>query len=126
VAFPGEVNPAWRTRYAGQMTETLKILLESGTAVISDVFDSLALRPPVLDTSLFPVKGSGQGFAGPAYTIVGEAQEWTKGGDREKLAAIDSMTPGVVPVGPGRTSAASAASATCWQAPCRRAAAPAW
>jgi regulator of RNase E activity RraA len=83
------------------MTEMLKTLIESGTAVISDVFDSLALRPPVLDTSLFPLKGSGRGFAGPAYTIAGEARDWAAGGDREKLAAIDAMTPGIVPVWAG-------------------------
>jgi 4-hydroxy-4-methyl-2-oxoglutarate aldolase len=84
-----------------QMIETLKGLLEAGTAVVSDVFDSLGLRPPVLDTSLFSVKGPGYGFAGPAYTVVGESREWAQGGDREKLAAIDAMTPGVVPVWAG-------------------------
>ena len=84
------------------MTDTLKTLAAGGTAVISDVFDSLGLRPPVLDTSLFSTKGPGHSFAGPAYTITGEAREWAKGGDREKLAAIDGMTPGVVPVWAGR------------------------
>lgn len=83
------------------MSETLEILLAGGTAVISDVFDSLRLRPPVLDTSLFPVKGSGTSFAGPAYTITGESRDWATGGDRDKLAAIDAMTPGVVPVWAG-------------------------
>ena len=83
------------------MSDTLNTLAAAGTAVISDVFDSLGLRPPVLDTSFFPTKGPGQSFAGPAYTIAGEAREWTTGGDREKLAAIDGMTPGVVPVWAG-------------------------
>ena len=83
------------------MTDILETLAAAGTAVISDVFDSLGLRPPVLDTSLFPTQHPGQSFAGPAYTITGEAREWAKGGDREKLAAIDDMTPGVVPVWAG-------------------------
>lgn len=83
------------------MTESLKTLAAASTAVISDVFDSLGLRPPVLDTSLFPIRSSGQCFAGPAYTITGEAQAWTTGGDRDKLAAIDGMTPGVVAVWAG-------------------------
>lgn len=86
---------------ADVLNEELKPLLAAGTAVISDVFDALALRPPVLDTALFPTKGPGFGFAGPAYTITGVAHEWPKGGDREKLAAIDAMTPGVVPVWAG-------------------------
>ena len=83
------------------MDELLKQLLQCGTAVVSDVFDSLGVRPPVLDTALSPIKGSGDGFAGPAYTVIGESREWTKGGDREKLAAIDAMPPGVVPVWAG-------------------------
>lgn len=83
------------------MTDILKGLLDAGTAVVSDVFDSLGLRPPVLDTSLFPVKGPGHGFAGLAYTVVGESREWASGGDREKLVAIDSMPRGVVPVWAG-------------------------
>ena len=69
--------------------------------MVSDVFDSMGLRPPVLDTGLFAVKGPGNGFAGPAYTVVGESREWAKGGDREKLAAIDAMPGGVVPVWAG-------------------------
>lgn len=83
------------------MTNTLQTLLQAGTAVVSDVFDSLKLRPPVLDTSLSPIKGPGHAFAGPAYTITGRSEEWTTGGDREKLAAIDAMPPGVVPVWAG-------------------------
>jgi 4-hydroxy-4-methyl-2-oxoglutarate aldolase len=82
------------------MTEQLKILLQAGTAVISDVCDSIGIAPPVLDTELFAVKGFGHGFAGPAYTIAGESQKWT-GGDREKLAAIDAMPQGVVAVWAG-------------------------
>lgn len=83
------------------MPEMLTLLLDAGTAVISDVFDSLGLRPTPLDTALFPVRGTGTRFAGPAYTIVGESREWAEGGDREKLAAIDAMSPGVVPVWAG-------------------------
>lgn len=83
------------------MPEMLKLLLDAGTAVVSDVFDSLGLRPTPLDTALFAVKGPGNRFAGPAYTIVGESCEWVEGGDREKLAAIDAMSPGVVPVWAG-------------------------
>lgn len=83
------------------MSEALKGLLEAGTAVVSDVFDSLGLKPPVLDTALSQVKGAGQRFAGPAYTVMGESEEWTTGGDREKLGAIDAMPSGVVPVWAG-------------------------
>jgi regulator of RNase E activity RraA len=83
------------------MKQALETLTDAGTAVISDVFDSLGLRPPVLDTSLFPVKGPGHPFAGSAYTIAGESREWASGGDREKLAAIDAMPPGVVAVWAG-------------------------
>lgn len=83
------------------MTDILKGLREAGTAVISDVFDSLGLRPLALDTGLFAAKGPGHSFAGPAYTITGESRDWPKGGDREKLAAIDAMPAGVVPVWSG-------------------------
>lgn len=77
-------------------------LLRAGTAVISDVFDALGLAPPVLDTALFAVGGAGTAFAGPAYTIAGESARWSDGGgDRAKLAAIDAMPPGVVPVWAG-------------------------
>ena len=83
------------------MTDGFEGLLRAGTAVVSDVFDSLGLRPPVLDTGLFAVKGNGHGFVGPAYTVMGESREWKSGGDREKLAAIDAMPAGVVPVWAG-------------------------
>lgn len=83
------------------MEEQLRSLIAAGAAVISDAFDSLGLRPPVLDPALFPTRGPGHSFAGPAYTIVGESRDWTSGGDREKLAAIDAMPPGVVPVWAG-------------------------
>lgn len=79
----------------------LEQLLRAGTAVISDVFDSLGHLPPVLDTNLEPVKGLGTGFVGPAYTITGESQQWTGGGDRAKLAAIDEMPAGAVAVWAG-------------------------
>src|SRR3569833_3010733 len=83
------------------MDQSLTTMLAAGAAVISDVFDSLGLRPPVLDTALFPTRGVGHSFAGPAYTITGESREWTTGGAREKLAAIDAMPPGGVPVWAG-------------------------
>jgi len=76
-------------------------LLEAGTAVIADVFDSLGRLPPVLDNSLVPVKEGAAKFIGPAYTVSGESHLWSGGGDRSKLAAIDAMTPGVVPVWAG-------------------------
>ncbi len=84
-----------------RMDQLHKSLCAAGAAVISDVFDSLGLRPPVLDTALFPTRGTGHPFAGPAYTITGESRAWATGGDREKLAAIDAMPPGVVPVWAG-------------------------
>jgi regulator of RNase E activity RraA len=71
-------------------------LVSAGTAVISDVFDSLGLQPPVLDNSLIFV-GSPHAFAGPAYTITGESVNFS-GGDRKKLLAIDEMPAGIVSV----------------------------
>jgi regulator of RNase E activity RraA len=76
-------------------------LLDAGTAVIADVFDSFGRAPLVLDTNLFAVKGPGTRFIGPAYTVSGESQRWSGGGDRAKLGAIDAMPPGVVPVWAG-------------------------
>jgi 4-hydroxy-4-methyl-2-oxoglutarate aldolase len=76
------------------MQASLEALKAAGTAVISDVFDSLQRTPPVLDNSLRPI-GTATVFAGPAYTITGEPVSFT-GGDRAKLAAIDNMPPGVV------------------------------
>jgi 4-hydroxy-4-methyl-2-oxoglutarate aldolase len=72
----------------------LEILKAAGTAVISDVFDSLGILPPVLDNLLGSV-GEPLAYAGPAYTITGEAQAFT-GGDRLKLEAIDRMPAGIV------------------------------
>jgi hypothetical protein len=83
------------------MESSLKSLMEAGTAVISDVFDTMDLLPPILDNSLFPIPGPGVRFIGPAYTITGESHRWSGGGDRAKLAAIDAMVPGVVPVWAG-------------------------
>jgi 4-hydroxy-4-methyl-2-oxoglutarate aldolase len=76
------------------MQTSFESLKSAGTAVISDVFDSLHLVPPVLDNNLRPV-GLSSTFAGPAYTITGESKVF-KGGDRAKLLAIDSMPRGVV------------------------------
>lgn len=78
------------------MQNSLAILKAAGTAVIADVFDSLKRTPPVLDNQLRPIGGA-SAFAGPAYTITGESVAFT-GGDRVKLAAIDSMPAGVVAV----------------------------
>jgi 4-hydroxy-4-methyl-2-oxoglutarate aldolase len=77
-------------------SDTLNHLLNAGTAVISDVFDSFGEVPLSLDNSLHGVKTPGTKFAGPAYTVTGEAHEWKGGGDRMKLAAIDAMPKGVV------------------------------
>ena len=71
-------------------------LKAAGTAVISDVFDSLSLVPPALDNGLRPI-GSSVSFVGPAYTIAGESIIY-KGGDHAKLAAIDGMPAGVVSI----------------------------
>jgi len=76
------------------MHNNFETLTSAGTAVISDVFDSLHLLPPVLDNSLRPI-GVSRAFAGPAYTITGESIAF-EGGDRAKLAAIDNMPAGVV------------------------------
>jgi regulator of RNase E activity RraA len=78
------------------MQNSLSALKAAGTAVISDVFDSLQRTPPVLDNCLRPV-GPAKAFAGPAYTVTGETVRFT-GGDRAKLAAIDAMPEGVVAV----------------------------
>jgi regulator of RNase E activity RraA len=83
------------------MDVSLDTLLQAGTAVISDVFDAMDLLPPILDNSLFPIPGPGARFIGPAYTITGESHRWSGGGDRAKLAAIDAMEPGAVPVWAG-------------------------
>jgi hypothetical protein len=41
------------------MESSFDALLEAGTAVISDVFDTMDLLPPILDNSLFPIPGPG-------------------------------------------------------------------
>ena len=76
-------------------------LLEAGTAVIADAFDTLGRAPMVLDTNLFAVKGPGTRFIGPAYTVSGESHRWSGDGDRTKLCAIDAIPPGVVAVWAG-------------------------
>ncbi len=76
-------------------------LLNVGTAAISDVFDAMNLVPLVMDNS---VRFIGEGdcrFAGPAYTIKGESFQWSGGGDKAKLGAIDMMPEGVVAVWAG-------------------------
>ena len=76
------------------MDKRFEKLMAAGTAVISDVFDSMGILPPVLDNALRLV-GAKVAFAGPAYTITGREEKWV-GGDRAKLAAIDAMPKGVV------------------------------
>jgi len=83
------------------MGKTLQTLLEAGTAVIADVFDTMGQLPPVLDNALFPIPETGGCFIGPAYTVSGESHQDSVTGDRAKLAAIDEMSPGVVPVWAG-------------------------
>jgi 4-hydroxy-4-methyl-2-oxoglutarate aldolase len=83
------------------MDPILELLLKAGTAVIADVFDALGKLPPVLDTNLFAVAGPGTRFCGPAFTINGTSHSWSGAGDRAKLAAIDAMRPGVVPIWAG-------------------------
>jgi 4-hydroxy-4-methyl-2-oxoglutarate aldolase len=83
------------------MKNSFQSLMEAGTAVISDVFDKMGHLPPVLDNCLVPIPGPGIRFAGPAYTITGESHSWSGKGDRTKLAAIDAMLPGDVPVWAG-------------------------
>jgi 4-hydroxy-4-methyl-2-oxoglutarate aldolase len=79
------------------MTDTL---LEAGSAVIADVFDSIGRLPSVLVETIIPIKPDG-GFVGPAFTITGMSITSSESGDRAKLAAIDAMPPGVVPVWAG-------------------------
>jgi 4-hydroxy-4-methyl-2-oxoglutarate aldolase len=83
------------------MGKTLQTLLEAGTAVIADVFDTMGQLPPVLDNALFPIPETGIRFIGPAYTISGVSHQDSVTGDRAKLAAIDEMPPDVVPVWAG-------------------------
>jgi regulator of RNase E activity RraA len=83
------------------MKTSLKSLLQAGTAVIADVFDTMGHLPPILENSLFPIPGPGSRFIGPAYTITGESHSWSGKGDRAKLAAIDAMPAGVVAVWAG-------------------------
>jgi regulator of RNase E activity RraA len=76
------------------LNSAITSLKAAGTAVISDVFDSMKILPLILDNSLKPI-GDDAAFAGAAYTIMGESFEWS-GGDRTKLEAIDAMPNGVV------------------------------
>ncbi|MDW7712193.1 MAG: RraA family protein [Deferrisomatales bacterium] len=76
--------------------DTAEALRRSGTAVISDVFDNLGLTPPTLANDLWPTRGPGTSFAGPAYTVEGTSRLGPNRGDREKLQAIDDMPAGSV------------------------------
>ena len=75
---------------------TVETLRKAGTAVISDVFDNVGLVPLALATDLWPTRGPGVSFAGPAYTVAGESRLGANRGDRDKLQAIDDMVPGAV------------------------------
>lgn len=79
----------------------LRNLLDAGTSVIADVFDSMNHLPLVLDNDLFPITGPGTRFVGPSYTIAGAFQKWTGKIDRTKMAAIDEILPGAVAVWAG-------------------------
>ena len=83
------------------MQTALQTLLQAGTAVIADVFDTMGQLPPVLDNALYSIPETGIRFIGPAYTVSGESHQDPVTGDRAKLAAIDEMPPGVVPVWAG-------------------------
>jgi regulator of RNase E activity RraA len=78
----------------------LQLLLDAGTAVISDIFDSNGILPPVLSERFFAIQQATR-FVGPAFTILGASATFHGAGDREKLAAIDGMGQGVVPVWAG-------------------------
>lgn len=81
------------------MTSRLfEILKKAGTAVVSDVFDTLNVPPPTLSNDLWPTTGYGFCFAGPAYTLNGISRTSSQTGDKLKLQAIDDMTEGVVAV----------------------------
>src|SRR4051794_1981724 len=58
------------------------------------------MEPPVLSENLFAIQPATR-FAGPAYTILGASVTFHEAGDLEKLAAIDGMGHGVVPVWAG-------------------------
>jgi len=76
------------------MSTSVDVLVRAGTSVIADVMDSIGLVPTVLDNSVVPVNFAGRAFAGPAYTISGQTEPWSGGGDRAKLAAIRVRTEG--------------------------------
>jgi 4-hydroxy-4-methyl-2-oxoglutarate aldolase len=77
-----------------------QVLLDAGSAVVADVFDSLGRLPSVLVETIVPIRADA-GFVGPAFTITGEARVTAETGDRAKLEAIDAMPVGVVPVWAG-------------------------
>jgi regulator of RNase E activity RraA len=79
---------------------TWKTLLGAGTAVVADVFDSLGRTPAVLVETIDPITPD-EGFVGPAFTIGGEQVPSSSTGDRAKLAAIDEIPRGAVPVWAG-------------------------
>jgi 4-hydroxy-4-methyl-2-oxoglutarate aldolase len=77
-----------------------KTLLDAGSSVVADVFDSLGRLPSALVETIVPIRPD-EGFVGPAFTITGESRVSKDTGDRSKLEAIDAMPAGVVPVWAG-------------------------
>jgi 4-hydroxy-4-methyl-2-oxoglutarate aldolase len=84
-----------------RMNPTFCALLDAGTAVISDIFDTMNQMPLVLDNQILPITGENCRLVGPAYTITGETCYCVGGGDRPKLEAIDHMPEGVVAIWAG-------------------------
>jgi len=80
--------------------EDMQRILEAGTAVVSDVYDSLGLVPAVLSEEIAPLRAS-EKFVGPAFTVNGVQRISDERGDRAKLAAIDAMPEGAVAVWAG-------------------------
>jgi 4-hydroxy-4-methyl-2-oxoglutarate aldolase len=99
-----EVQPRKQELMTTPLTEAdAASLRAAGTAVIADVFDSIARRPAVLLETIVPIAPDA-GFVGPAFTVTGSSIPGTAAaetGDRRKLEAIDAMPAGAVPVWAG-------------------------
>ena len=101
------------------MTDIYQQLLGAGTAVVSDVFDTLGLVPPILDTSLFAVKGTGMGSRVlPILSLV----RITSGPEAATALSWERSTPcrlALLLCGPAMVSKASAVLEIYWPAPCK-------
>ncbi|MFH1844075.1 MAG: hypothetical protein ABIF77_12790, partial [bacterium] len=73
-------------------------LQQAGTAVIADVFDTMDQMPLALANDLWPTRGYGFPFAGPAYTVDGRSLKGPQQGDLDKLRALDEMPAGGVAI----------------------------